>query len=721
MSDYDDDDEFGYGYDEDEMDDDEWLAKSDSDMSDEESSSGSFDSDSESDLDDDLDKEGPKKINNDEDSDEDDFVGTYTKKIEPSPLHKACTEGNAAQVQSILSSLPHGFVDVSDPETGRSPMDIACAKGFAEIVAILLQHGSQIKPLKKAISGGNPKVVELLLESGANVYGVDILGYTPILVAALKGDVEIAKILLAHGADPNVKANRDEDYVQPIHFAASGGHPQMVKLLLAEGVDVNARTSNNETPFYFAAQNGSVEVARLLLSKGADFNTSQRDTQDTPLLIAIKNGHAGVVRLLLENGAPLPPRKRDTLFLLACGGSLEVLNVLADLGIKEAIGTSHFIAAAEVGKTDIIQWLWEIKKKGGKYKMLVFERDINLGLVLARACEGGHLELVKMLVGQKANVNYSHNGESIIEIVCRSKKASIELVQFLLQSGAQTNLPNSSRKNKQMTSNGALKNAIKLGRMGIVQALLQHGAFASQQHLLRACMRDNVEMVRMVYEALGKKNVEEALEAAVKRSKVNVVAYLLEKEPLRPEAGRKLLSLLAHNKSQGDKEIKIGQMLLQKGSNLNGAAPQHLDPIALPLSSAILSGNSDLVWLFVTHGADPHFLIKGQPLLDYCGKNKQLRAALLHFWTPSTHRFHPEIVKKGIKCLLLVAQRQKWNFGKEIMYHICAYVAYDWTPIPIPERVPEEEPPQKTTKPTAKATTAAQPKRFSFLKRFRRT
>ena len=65
-------------------------------------------------------------------------------------------------------------------------------------------------------------IVELLLDSGADIHQVGINGYTPLHWAASDNDPEAIELLIARGADPNVKTNVD-DYTTPLEEADDRG------------------------------------------------------------------------------------------------------------------------------------------------------------------------------------------------------------------------------------------------------------------------------------------------------------------------------------------------------------------------------------------------------------------------------------------------------------------------------------------------------------------
>jgi len=118
---------------------------------------------------------------------------------------------------------------------------------------------------------------------------------------AKEGDLDMVRKLLRAGANPN-------EVVPPLNesalHAAARGSPAIVELLLAEGADPNIKEGmNGQTSLHLAASMGHVEIVSLLLREGADPNSVDNDGA-TPLRLAIRDyGKVDVVRLLLENGA----------------------------------------------------------------------------------------------------------------------------------------------------------------------------------------------------------------------------------------------------------------------------------------------------------------------------------------------------------------------------------------------------------------------------------
>lgn len=89
-------------------------------------------------------------------------------------------------------------------------------------------------------------------------------GETPLMMAALRGRLDLMRTLLQRGAAVN------RDGWTPLHYAASGSEPRAVTLLLDAGARIDAPSPNRTTPLMMAARYGSPDAATLLLARGAD-------------------------------------------------------------------------------------------------------------------------------------------------------------------------------------------------------------------------------------------------------------------------------------------------------------------------------------------------------------------------------------------------------------------------------------------------------------------
>jgi len=87
---------------------------------------------------------------------------------------------------------------------------------------------------------------------------------SPLMLAALQGQLALARLLVDKGADVNKPG------WAPLHYAATNGHLELMQLLLDESAYVDAESPNGTTPLMMAAHYGTVQAVRLLLDAGAD-------------------------------------------------------------------------------------------------------------------------------------------------------------------------------------------------------------------------------------------------------------------------------------------------------------------------------------------------------------------------------------------------------------------------------------------------------------------
>jgi ankyrin repeat protein len=151
----------------------------------------------------------------------------------------------------------------------------------APMVAGLLKRGFDVNArdsagqhgLYLAIREGSRDVIPLLLEHpGLEVDAANPAGETPLMMAALRGEIGAMKRLIERGAQLELPR------WSPLHYAASGPSLEAVRLLLDRGVRIDGTAPNGNTALMMAAGFGRIDSARHLLKRGAD--PALRNMQD---------------------------------------------------------------------------------------------------------------------------------------------------------------------------------------------------------------------------------------------------------------------------------------------------------------------------------------------------------------------------------------------------------------------------------------------------------
>ncbi len=147
---------------------------------------------------------------------------------------------NVDNARTVDQLLERGFDPNSADEKGQVGLYLALREGSLQVAETLLKH-----PALK-VDVANPT------------------DETPLMMAALRGNLEWTRRLLDRGAQLNRKG------WTPLHYAASGPEPKVVSFLLDRGAEIEARSPNGTTPLMMAARYGAYDAAERLLARGAD-------------------------------------------------------------------------------------------------------------------------------------------------------------------------------------------------------------------------------------------------------------------------------------------------------------------------------------------------------------------------------------------------------------------------------------------------------------------
>lgn len=121
--------------------------------------------------------------------------------------------------------------------------------------------------LYTALQEGSLKAAAVLLDSPKlKAESRNAADESPLMMAALKGQLDVVKRLIALDADVNKPG------WTPLHYAATNGHTDIIRLLLEHHAFIDAQSPNGTTPLMMAASYGSPEAVKLLLESGADFS-----------------------------------------------------------------------------------------------------------------------------------------------------------------------------------------------------------------------------------------------------------------------------------------------------------------------------------------------------------------------------------------------------------------------------------------------------------------
>jgi ankyrin repeat protein len=170
-------------------------------------------------------------------------------------------------VRGLLEDQP--WLATDRDEDGVSALMRARYQMDRGLVAAVRAHVAELDVFESAAFGDLDRLSELLATDPDLVNATSGDGFTPLHLAAFFGQTDAVRLLLARGAEPDV---RGQGWMTgtALSAAAAGGHTAIVLLLLEVGVDPNVQQAQGFTPLHAAAQNADLEAVRALLDAGAD-------------------------------------------------------------------------------------------------------------------------------------------------------------------------------------------------------------------------------------------------------------------------------------------------------------------------------------------------------------------------------------------------------------------------------------------------------------------
>lgn len=234
-------------------------------------------------------------------------------------LREAAGQGHNDVMIALLEATRDSLSRVDEWEVS-GPLVYAASRGRTETVELLVQRGGSIwgdsglsSALLAAAGGGHVEVMRLLLDRGVDPNGVGSSQEPPLFWAAASCNPEALELLLGRGADPMAVHPETGHTALTFAVARVGRHSKdigvfdvvrVIDTLLQAGTPLDARDFRGMTALLHAAETGSMSAMRALVEKGADV-TVWSDRGESAVWFAASVAHLEMLQLLLASGAPV--------------------------------------------------------------------------------------------------------------------------------------------------------------------------------------------------------------------------------------------------------------------------------------------------------------------------------------------------------------------------------------------------------------------------------
>lgn len=304
-------------------------------------------------------------------------------------FHKAVDSENLSQVLEMISD----GVNVNQPDWmwGMTPLEIAVEKGYTKIVQVLLNAGANPNfgvsslPLDISASKGYTKITEKLIKADAQV---SIENFDALKMAARQGYLKIIKLLVEAGANVNAyngeisfpladamigcnqeifdylsnltfPENRESAKKSALFHAVGTKNPTIIHFLSKIGVnlDISLDGKNGKTALMLACEFDNLEIVEVLLNLKINIHATDHQGK-TALMYAAQCSNPGQLDFIKNSTSAqveqiLKPKKKIIKYLIESG---------ADINIRDNKDQTAIDYAINYGSRKIVNLLTEIAK-----------------------------------------------------------------------------------------------------------------------------------------------------------------------------------------------------------------------------------------------------------------------------------------------------------------------------------------------------------------------
>jgi len=255
------------------------------------------------------------------------------------PLMHACQNGHD-DIVKWLKKIGCNLNSTND--LGYSAIFFASQLGKVGCIEILLKGKAKANVnlrnnygntcIYKAIENGHLKVIQALVNGGADINHKNNNGITPLMQAAWSGKLDCMKYLIDRKAELNDKDNKGETALMKSSFK---NNLVCLKVLISSGASVSIKDNVGMLAIHHSCISGAKNTLKELIDKSIITIDEKDNEGHTPMMIAAMNGHSKTILILIENRSLLNSvnKKQESALILASKlGRSEAVKVLLNAG-----------------------------------------------------------------------------------------------------------------------------------------------------------------------------------------------------------------------------------------------------------------------------------------------------------------------------------------------------------------------------------------------------
>lgn len=356
-------------------------------------------------------------------------------------------------------------------------------------------------------------------------------GIFPLLIACMRGNVDLIQKLIREGASIDIKGPQEHTALTATANSKIPNNLAIIKILVGKGADINHKTIEGYSALMYASYRNELNIVQYLIEQKATIDLTN-NLGYTALIIAIQNRHTEIAEYLIQQGAIINPESPML---------LDSKNLFPITQWKFQRGNTPLMFAIATNNIPLIQLLIrnnasieQANQSGHTPLMLAIQLNEN--------------DIISILLEKQNNLKKNSDQESPLFLAARNGNKNI--VIKLLEKGADINAQDAWGQTPliaAITHCNASKEKAKKEAFDLIKFLVEKGANIKPE---------------LNTSTTGRKGVEPPMILATREENTELVEYLIEKEALLNSCdaqGRTPFMIACEKKSK-----EIVEMLIQR-------------------------------------------------------------------------------------------------------------------------------------------------------------